>query len=156
MKKRILVTFVVFLIYIFTISAGQYIMPWYEVESWEIDVCSKWGGTEQAGIINTGIVGTSFLGQTTATIQAQKTTINDSEEGLSIIYEVAWYFQPIGSDQAYKVQLLGPGRTDEIYKGSATVTNGDSGYHAEETDKNYDKAKILYETGTLLVPIVEK
>ncbi len=156
MKKRLLMIFLVFMIYIIAVSASQYIMPWYAVEDWEIEACSKWGGTTQAATISSGTVGSSFLDQTTVTLQAQATAMNDSYGQVTYTYEVAWYFQPVQNQQAYKVQLLGPDKTKDIYKGSATVSNGDSNYYAEETTTRYDKAKIIYETGTLLVPVVEK
>ncbi len=156
MKKRLLMLIFVFMIYIIAVSASQFIMPWYAVEDWEIEACSKWGGTTQATTISTGTVGSSFLDQTTVTLQAQKTVMNDSDGKLTSVYEVAWYFQPVQNDQSYKVQLLGPGKTDEIFKGSSTAVNGDSGYYAEETSSGFDKAKIIYETGSLLVPIVQK
>jgi len=123
---------------------------WYDVEDWEIEVCSKYGGTAEA---QTGVTakaqGDAYMYQTTVTLQGQK-----SKSGDSYIYETAWYFRPMNEDQEYSIELIGPGVSKEIYKNAATKELGDSNYHAEESNVQYDSVKIIYETGTLTVPIV--
>jgi len=128
---------------------------WYPIEDWEIEVCSKWGGTAEASSNAAGgavATGSTNLALTTLTLQGQKTYIADDE---TYIYEAAWYLMPLGDTQKYKVQFIGDSGVIMVYEGSAGPT-GDANYYAEETDEEYDKVKLIYETGTLTVPMVEK
>jgi len=124
---------------------------WYPVEDWEVKVCSRYGGTAEAtNIAGARAAGDAYMLKTTVTIQAQVT------KGEKNIYEVAWYIRPMEQQQQYKVELFGPDGSEQIYTGSASIHTGDSNYHAMETDKEFINARLTYETGYLLVPIVEK
>jgi len=55
---------------------------WYPIEDWEIEVCSKWGGTAEASSNAAGgavATGSTNLALTTLTLQGQKTYIADDE-----------------------------------------------------------------------------
>ena len=93
---------------------------------------------------------------TTVTLQGQKTIITEPDETNTTIYEAAWYFRPIYESQQYTVMFIGESSSKKIYTGSASPETGDANYHAEESDEEYDHVKLIYETGTLTVPIVEK
>ena len=134
-----------------TLGASDSTIPeWYSVEEWEIEVCSKWGGTAEAQQHGGKAEGSSFMFDTTITLQAAKVL-----DGNDTIYEVAWYFRPTDSQQKYEVSLVGKS-TKEIYTGNAQPGTGDSNYHAEFSKQKYDSAILRYETGLLEVPIVEK
>ena len=129
---------------------------WYKVEDWEIEVCSKWGGTAEAQTYSSTATGSAYMFSTTVTLQGEKSISGEEENSTNTtLYEAAWYFRPMGSQQEYSVLFTGDG-TETIYEGSASPERGDANYHAEESTKEYTSVKIKYETGTLTVPIVEK
>jgi len=155
MKKLIFILMVAFLM--LPIGNGQSVVidDWYPIYDWEVDVCSNYGGTALAQKSQGGTAtGSSYMFLTTVTLQGEK-TVQEDEDGTINIYEYAWYFRPMDGDQQYKVEVIGTGGTRKIYEGTATKELGDSGYHAEESQVELTRLKITYETGSLLVPIVE-
>ncbi len=138
-----------------SIALSQVTIPgWYKLEDWEIDVCSKWGGTADAQLGGGTAEGSSYMYSTTVTLQGQKSNVTVDGENRTVI-EAAWYFRPIDSEQQYSITLIGSSRKT-IYTGSAKPEFGDSNYYAEESSVDYDYVMIKYETGALTVPIVEK
>lgn len=130
-------------------------LPWYSVEDWEIEVCSKWGGTatsqQNAGTAS----GSSYMFMTTITLQGQKTLVTTAT-GNTTLYEAAWYFRPLNRQQQYSIVFIGTANNMKtVYKASASPETGDSNYYAEESTESFDKVRIIYETGTLTVPIMD-
>jgi len=128
---------------------------WYPIEEWELEVCSKWGGPGESGdYVGEGFGQEQTLALTTVTIQAQRSEyeVNGSP---GWIYEVAWYLMIANGEETYKIRLSGEGGARDIYKESAG-TEGSANYQAHESHKEYDKAKIAFESGTYTVPIIEK
>lgn len=125
---------------------------WYEVEDWEVEICSKWGGTGQAER-HTGAVMQTPLHEMAATVQGEFTE-HEAEEGETRIYEFSWYLQPIGGQESFSVTIKG----DEelvIAEGTAPPAFGDAGYHAiEETEVNYTTIVLDYDSGKIEAPIV--
>ncbi len=117
---------------------------WYDVEDWEKEVCAKDAGLKEANNA-LSVSGNGRLYESSATLQAlRKPSYNKS------IYELAWYIHPIDEDVHYKVYL----GTKKVAEGTASKTEGKSGYYAELSDEDYTKAKIDYGLGTLEVPVV--
>ncbi|MFW6013721.1 MAG: hypothetical protein ACOCZ6_01530 [Nanoarchaeota archaeon] len=150
----------ILLIILFGISASAYgsfdprVDDWYEVEDWEIEICSKWGGTGQAER-HSGAVMQTPLHEMATTVQGEYTEYDSEEEGEKTrIYEFSWYLQPIGGQESYTVTAKG----DEdfvIADGTAAPAFGDAGYHAtEETDVNYTSVVLEYDSGKIEAPIV--
>ena len=75
---------------------------WYKVEQWELDVCSKWGGTEaaQAGAELSQPI---YLSVLTLTLQAEKVDQPDNTS----LFKVTWYIEPAAGEVSYKVELVG-------------------------------------------------
>ena len=129
---------------------GSTVPGWYRVEPWEIEVCSKWGGTAEAQTYGGTAEGESYMFLTTVTLQAQRLELEGSS-----VYEVSWYFRPMESPQQYSVMLVGESTTT-VYQGAAQPEFGDSNYYADELEAEYEHALLKYETGSLKVPIVRK
>jgi len=130
---------------------------WYPISQWEVDVCNKYGGQilgDQAEISSVDESFYMFL--TTVTLQGQQSVQILPEGGNITIYEYAWYFRPMDNDQKYKVEVIGTSGTRKIYEATASRELGESNYHAEESTEVYEKVKITYESGSLMVPIVPK
>ena len=125
---------------------------WYQVSDWELDVCSKWGGTGRAQSGTTNQEGETRLSQLEVTLQGFKMQVEDE-----ILYEIAWYLKPFSGEEEYTVTLVGKDRL-EVYSGSASSTAGSNGYDARYVDANvsYDTVELKYDSGKLEVPIVEK
>jgi hypothetical protein len=123
---------------------------WYEVSDWELDVCSKWGGTGRAQSSHISQEGETRLSQLEVTLQAFR-----AEYEGSTLYEVAWYIKPFSGEEEYTVIMDGE-KELEIYSGSATSTAGDNGYDARHINASFDSVEIRYDSGRLVVPIVEK
>ncbi len=148
----------ILLIILFGLSASAYgsfdprVDDWYEVEDWEIEICSKWGGTGQAET-RSGAVMQTPLHEMAATVQGEYEEL-EAEEGKTRIYEFSWYLQPIGGQESFSVTIKG----DEelvIADGTAAPAFGNAGYHAiEETDINYTSVVLEYDSGKIEAPIV--
>jgi hypothetical protein len=133
-----------------------YELPWYQVSAEELEICATDGGFTTTGITGSSSTGSSFISQTTLTLQGLKTVIIE-EDGNYTIYEIAWFFRPIQTQQAYKIILLTENNKEKIiFEGSAMPSRGDANYYAEENTIIYAKVKIEYESGTLTVPIIKK
>lgn len=127
---------------------------WYKVEDWEVEVCSKWGGTGQAQTYTGGVMSTEFHKQA-ATVQAHLKEHYAGDKNL-YVYEVSWYLQPISGQEKYEVILKGDSTEKKIATGSAPSTAGDAGYYAEQnTSVNYTSVILDYESGSIEAPIVE-
>ncbi len=157
-KIRILsvIVFVLVLAVIMTKADGKSTLHdprvdgWYEVSDWELDVCTKWGGTGRAQSGHISQEGETRISQLEVTLQAYK-----AEYEGNTLYEVAWYIKPFRGEEEYTVLLDGDQEL-EIYAGSATNTAGDNGYDARHMNASFESATIIYDSGRLVVPIVEK
>jgi len=136
-------------------SALEVIPGWYGVEEWEIDVCTMWGGAEEAqeGYITEG--GPVLLSQTTLSLQGKKIVYNIGNQ--SSLYEASWYLEPIGEDINYTVHIIdAEGNIIQIGSGTASLTGPAKGYYAEYHEANYTDIKLAYGDRFLQIPIVEE
>lgn len=145
MKKTILITLAaVFLLILMPKTFSTYELPdWYAVESWEVEVCSKWGGTAEAQSGSVTLTTTVYLYDLTYTINAQKTEFPDN----ITFYEVGYYIQPITSDVEYSVRLKNKATGDKynITTGAtASAVSGSSGFSAFYSNVTYDVAQLGY------------
>lgn len=124
-------------------------ITWYDVPSWMIDQCRAWAGTEEpidSNSANTGTIGASTaLHQTSLTLQAQRTTLN--EENGQYYYEISWYIEPVESDVTYSIFVIGENGEEELHTFNSQVQVGDAGYDAFESDLIYEEARISFRTG---------
>ncbi|MBI2545799.1 hypothetical protein HYV81_01325 [Candidatus Woesearchaeota archaeon] len=102
---------------------------WYKVEQWELDICSKWGGTEaaQAGAQLSQPI---YLSVLTLTLQGEKIEQPDNTS----LFKVTWYIEPAASSVSYKVELVGnspisPWSVQEA--STATNSNPGVGFYAK-------------------------
>jgi hypothetical protein len=134
-----------------------YELDWYAISAEELEICKTDGGLTNSGIIGSTSSGTTYISQTTLTLQGLKTIVEEEENGNSTIFEIAWFFRPFQSQEAYKIILIGKDIKNKIiYEGSSMPSRGDANYYAEESKILYTHVKIEYDSGTLTVPIVKK
>lgn len=145
MKKIILATFaLIFLLVITPLTFSTYELPdWYAVEDWEIETCSKWGGTAEAQSGSVTLTTNVYLYELTYTINAQKTEFPDN----ITLYEVGYYIQPITSDVEYSVRLKNKATGDNYnitIGATASAVSGSSGFSAFYSNVTYDIAQLGY------------
>ncbi|MEM4267951.1 MAG: hypothetical protein QXK37_03895 [Candidatus Woesearchaeota archaeon] len=143
-------------VFIALVAAESSVIPeWYKVEPWEIEVCTKWGGTSKVQETYAQSKGESHLLINTVTLQARRTPFSAGKQE-KYIYELAWYIGPMLATLKYDVTLVKEGGEKRtVYKGAAPPSIGDANYYAEENTEKYTTAVINYGVGTLTVPIVE-
>ncbi|MDO8741008.1 MAG: hypothetical protein Q7J54_05555 [Candidatus Woesearchaeota archaeon] len=143
MKKTISITLaIMFLLAIMPATFSTYeISDWYAVEDWELEVCSKWGGTDEAqrGSATSDI----YLSQLTVALQAEKTAFPDN----TTLYEVSYYIQPFSEDIQFAIKLANSQNDtdyDIVTVTTASISAGASGFTAFYSDEFFDLAKIGY------------
>jgi len=95
----------------------------------------------------------TYLGQTTISLQASKMTYN-VDNFSDILYTVSWYYEPIQNQTVYSIELIN-GELYSVANGTASLSTPASGYEAFYSNKTYNYAKITYNTRWVKVPIVE-
>ena len=126
-------------------------LPWYEVQGWEVDACSKWGGRTQAENSETFQPAQSY-GDMTITLQARKTkSLNET------LYEVTYFMESYSATTDYTIKLVNQktGETKEITKGNLGPESGTTDYWTEYLKEDYTIAEIDYAKGKIIVPIIE-
>jgi hypothetical protein len=135
-------------------SFNPRIDDWYTIEPWELEICSKWGGTKEAqsGATSSAAI---YLSQTTLSLQGKKQSYDIAGVNRSL-YTVSWYLEPL-DEMSYRVELI---NDDESI--SFKVGDGDSsysepavGYHSEYYDKEFTAVKIQYGLNWLKVPLID-
>ncbi len=141
---------------VLVIAFNPMIDNWYDVEDWEVEVCSKWGGLADVQKHAGTITGDTALHKLAATIQGEKIRIGAGDEEKTV-YEIAWYIQPVSGQEKFTVEVYGQSGKKEIEKGTAPATTGTSGYYViDDTSSDYTNAVLKYDTGSIDVPIVER
>ncbi len=123
---------------------------WYEVEQWEIEYCSKFGGSVSPQ--SSAEVISSQVSQLTATLQGSRKKQQDN----TTLYEVSYYIQPISSSIPYVVEVLGKSNGTTINRtidrGTA-YPSGTADYAAFYSEENYNRARMNYGGSILLVEL---
>ncbi|MBU1946852.1 MAG: hypothetical protein KKC54_07855 [Nanoarchaeota archaeon] len=134
------------------VSGSSKIKDWYEVEDWELDVCSKWGGTEEA---QSGATTSSkfYLSQTTLSLQARKQIYGlDQINETKNLYTASWYLEPM-EEKEYKIELIGAS-PKTIGSGTASYESPANGYYADYHNETYTDIKMTYGDEWINVPII--
>ncbi|MBU1005166.1 MAG: hypothetical protein KJ561_05025 [Nanoarchaeota archaeon] len=149
--KKVLTISVLFLMSAaIVIAAGVKLDDWYEVEDWELEVCSKWGGTEEA---QSGASSSSpiYLSQITLTLQGKKEAY--SVPNATTLYKASWYLEPTAK-VSYKVELIGNDMSEKIGEGEASYDAPAQGYYADYLDAGFSYVKMTYGGKWIQVPLV--
>lgn len=151
-KKTILLIIFILLIGIAYAGVRTPTTPWYDVQEWEIEVCSKWAGQSSPENAETE-TGYFSYGTTSMTIQAYKTNLGDK-----YFYEVYYYIEPYLETQQYNLQLVNEAQrlTKEISSGTIGVNSGVADYYTEYLTENYNEVRLVHKYGAFKIPIVEK
>jgi len=126
--------------------------PWYEVEEWEIEVCSKWAGHSIPENAET-TTGYYAYGTSSLTIQAFKTNF-----GNQTLYEIYYYIEPYEETQEYKLELINEKTQNrkKISSGTIGVHAGAADYYSEYLTDKFNKVRLVHKHGELKVPIVQR
>jgi len=128
--------------------------PWYAVEDWEYELCSKWGGTQEAesGATSSDPI---YLSQTTLSLQGKKQTY-DIDGVSKILYTVSWSLEPM-STVSYRIDLINASESIilKIAEGSATSSLPIADFHTNYYDENYTAVKMQYGSKWIKVPLVK-
>lgn len=128
--------------------------PWYQVEPWEEEVCSKWGGTrfsDQEAVTAGRKIAWATM---TATAQAKKFKTPEN----FYLYEVAWYLDSYGKLIDYELVLTDPSKPDlrhRIVSGSLSPEAGTMGYEIYNLTDDYSELVLKYTGGSVTTPIIE-
>jgi len=78
-------------------------LDWYPVDDWELEVCSKWGGTLEAQSEATSS-NPIYLSQTTLSLQGRKQVYIVPGVNRNL-YKISWYLEPL-TDMDYRIELV--------------------------------------------------
>jgi len=158
--RKIILCLLIILILNIAVSSGE--INWYDVEAWELEVCQKWGGTDEA---NSGISSgdsRNFLSQLTLTLQGEKVQFMIDDSTYTTQYRIGWYFVSIEKNYTYDVVLDAGSPKVLVDDEEASIFSGQSGFYAfYENNTEYDTVTLEYceqdssSCGKLTVPIVE-
>ena len=158
LKILLLIAAFVALILFSSIAVGResnYIDPridWYPISEWELQVCKKWGGTQEAESGAT-VSKAVYLSQTTLSLQGRKQSY-DIEGVNTTLYTASWYLEPVGEIE-YRVELISDNDTFRLDEGTADYSSPAHGYYAEYHNKNFTGVKMTYGGEWVIVPLVE-
>ncbi|MEM4263596.1 MAG: hypothetical protein QW666_01720 [Candidatus Woesearchaeota archaeon] len=128
---------------------------WHEVEEWEKEVCSKWGGTGTAGSQGAITSGRKLSwASMTATVQGKKTRTKEKE----YIYEVAWYIDSFSETTNYEILMINPAKPELrhlVDSGSLAPEKGTIGYETYNMTQDFTHIKLTYTGGSITTPIIE-
>ena len=136
------------------VESGYERPPWYEVDEWEEDVCSKWGGTSFAGQAATTTGRKLSWAKMTATVQAKKFKTKENYW----VYEVGWYIDSFSEKTDYDIKLINEANSDLFYlvdSGSLAPESGKTGYEVYNLTDNYDVVRFTYTGGAITTPIIQ-
>ena len=156
-KKGVIVSVfaVLILIVIFSnnITAPTPTTPWYQVEDWEKEVCSKWGGTQFSGQAAVTSGRTFSFAALSATAQAKKFKTPENY----FLYEVAYYIDSFAEDTSYEIVMFDPDKADiftKVAAGSLAPGAGSTGYEIYNLTQDYTHLKFTYTGGQIVTPII--
>lgn len=157
MIKKILVVLVCFVLLVLlanTILAPSPRAPWYQVEDWEAEVCSKWGGTQFSGQEAVTEGRKLSFAKMTATAQAKRFRAPEN----FYVYEVGWYIDSFAELIDYELVLINPskpGLRRRVVSGSLAPEAGAVGYETYNLTDDYTELVLQYSGGSVTTPIIE-
>jgi len=151
----VLVFAVLFLLVVLanTITAPTPTTPWYQVEDWEKEVCSKWGGTQFSGQAVVTMGRKLSFGALSATMQAKKFRTPENY----YLYEVGWYIDSFAEDMDYDVIMLDPEKPDvfrRVVSGRLVPDAGTTGFETYNLTQDFTHLRFKYTGGEMLIPII--
>ncbi|MBD3361823.1 hypothetical protein GF358_03455 [Candidatus Woesearchaeota archaeon] len=151
-KKIILLIIVILLSGIAYSAVRTPTTPWYEVEDWEIEVCSKFAGQSAPDNAETE-TGYFSYGTTSMTIQAFKSNYGDE-----YLYEVYYYIEPYTETQTYSIHLVNENKriSHEIASGTIGVNAGAMDYYTNYSALNFNEVRMVHKYGAFKVPIIQR
>ncbi len=129
-------------------------LPWHEVEEWEKEVCSKWGGTITPGQEATTTGRKLSWAAMTATVQGKRTLTKEK----AYIYEVAWYIDSFSETTNYEILMINPSKPDLrhlVDSGSLAPERGAIGYETYNMTQDFTHIKLTYTGGSITTRIIE-
>jgi len=132
---------------------------WYAVSQWEIEVCSKWGGSElaKAGAVTASPIA---LSQITLTLQAEGYIFSDKNipnSSVENLYTLSWYIEPVTGGLDYAVRLYdNAGAWAEVAVGQSRVNNPGVGHETLYHPSIFTKARLLFGSNYLELPVIKK
>lgn len=126
-------------------------LPWYGVEDWEADVCSKWGGRTTTDQSENSAAEETY-GDIAMTLQARKIKSQNAT-----LYEITYYLESASTTTPYKIKLVNQktNAETEISAGTLNAENAVSEEKTETLKENYDLAIIEHSKGQINAPIIE-
>ena len=128
----------------------------YPTEQWERDFCYRDITKDLIANNNIEIIPGGGIYDTSITLSAYKTLDTNGTEN---VFEVAWYFHPVLTDTKYSISLYeinNMNKYDLVKDQYASIVNGDAGYKAIVSGKNFTKAVLSYNGQVLNYDIVQK
>ena len=150
----ILACFVLIVLLANTIFAPSPRTPWYQVEHWEEEVCSKWGGTQFSGQEAVTSGRKISFAKMTATAQAKKFKTPEN----FYLYEIAYYIDSFAELIDYELVLTDPAKPDlrhRILSGSLAPEAGTMGYEVYNLTDDYSELVLKYTGGSVTTQIIE-
>jgi len=151
--KTLVLTALLLVLTTISSSFDPAIDDWYAVEDWELEVCSMWGGTQEAQSEATSS-NPIYLSQTTLSLQGRKQHHNVPGVNRSL-YTVSWYLEPL-TEMDYRIELVNDDEsiTFRLDDGTASYSEPAAGYHTEYYDIEYTQVKMIYGAEWLKVPLI--
>jgi len=156
-KKGIIVlafaVLILLVVFANNITAPTPTTPWYQVEDWEKEVCSKWGGTQFSGQAAITSGRKLSFGALSATMQAKKFKTLEKY----YLYEVAWYIDSFSEDTDYEVLMIDPDKPDvfkRVVSGRLGPGAGTTGFETYNLTQDYTHLRFKYSGGDILTPII--
>jgi len=129
-------------------------LPWYEVQQWEKDVCSRWGGTGTSGQAAVTTGRKLSWASMSATVQGKKFKTPEK----NYIYEVSWYIDSFSESTNYEITMINPSKPELKYlvdSGSLGPETGTIGHEAYNLTQDFTQIKLTYSGGAITTPIAE-
>ena len=170
MKNKIIMFILIILLSSSALALfGRYEPPWrnddvgwYDVEDWELAVCSTYGFQQSSdvSVVVSDVSNSGFIDTVAATVGAKKMLLPDGD----YLYEFSWYLQPIVDEISYSVYLdygKEVRREELLEQDSAGSITGNAGYETRQSSINYTKIRLetfgssRYAGFTMEAPVVE-
>ncbi|MBT5021607.1 hypothetical protein HOK51_11240 [Candidatus Woesearchaeota archaeon] len=132
---------------------------WYEVDDWEIDACTEWGGATSTA--NSELEDISIVLENTHLIATINAMHHEIEDG-SLIYEIAWFIQPSDYEETIDWEIstkTNNGIKKILDNGNANYYNGHSGYFTVQSEFDLKTATLKWSgesEGEIEVPFRNK
>ena len=150
-QKIFAITAMIFLILIpIALSDTKSILPWYDIEEWELEVCEKWGGVQ--GVNNAVNTINTFLAETTIAVQGKKIPLPNGQ----FHYEYSYYLHPYSGSMEFALRFASSTAniTKPLVERTTVGEAGISGFNVMELPEEFDQIQLSYGSGILKMPLI--